>query len=266
MISRQAWTELVFLPDDTAIRTSEHHGTSLRRANEAWGHWVALVLDVQALVDEPRDDALALACLSAGDEFQASTYAALTGFYRQAVATLRPAIEGLLTGAYFRSFPDPERFQQWADGHRAGTPWASEIRKALRKKEPLTRFENEGCTLLDRDGWFNTLYQLLSAFLHGRPAYADVEGGRLPTTNVDLWGGSNGPVYEPTAFVMWSRFYFNAVLFCLLMVGLADDRVISIDNPTDLSYEAFLKRLFEWLPRPGTHRVAVEVAQYLCPR
>lgn len=260
IIDSETWTSLVWLADDTSIRTSDHHGTILRDAHEMWGHWVALVLDVQSLLDRPHDDPLQVATLSAGDEWQASTYAALTGFYRQSVACLRPAIEGLLAGAYFRAFPDPDRQAKWADGDETARLRFGEVRGKLAQVEPYRQFDQ----FLTRPGWAERLYDLLSAFQHGRPSYAD-SAGTMPTTNVELWGGSNGPVYDDKAFMLWARAYFNTLLFCLMIVGLAEPRIIDLEKPEELPYIAFLRRVWDSHPVPGVPRVAIPIAEYLDP-
>lgn len=260
LISKETWRELVWLADDTSIRTSDHHGSILRDANEMYGHWLTLVLDVQSLLDRPRDDALQLATLSAGDEWQASTYAAFTGFYRQAIACLRPAMEGLLAGAYFRAFPDPAAEAMWADGDENARLAPAAVRRTLAKAEPYQHFDH----FLTHPGWVETLYGLLSAFQHGRPSHTD-KGGRMPTTNVELWGGSNGPVYEERAFMLWARAYFNTMLLSLLIIGLAEPRITEIEKPTELPFIAFLDRLWRAHPEPGVPGVLVPVARYLDP-
>jgi hypothetical protein len=96
LVDEATWMELISLPDDASIRTSDHHGGLLRAALDVWSHWIGLVLDVQSLVTAPRDDPLALACLVVSDELQASTFGALTGFYRQAIAGLRSALDAVV--------------------------------------------------------------------------------------------------------------------------------------------------------------------------
>src|SRR5207249_1807515 len=120
-------------------------------------------------------------------------------------------------GAYFRAIPDPQKFAQWADGHREGQVWMRDVRKQLSTVEPYRRFEGSpddgsetvGATLLGTSGWLNVLYAHLSGFSHGRPFYVGPSGNRLPSSNVELWGGSNGPVYEPRSVSLWSSFYFD---------------------------------------------------------
>ncbi|HDM77923.1 MAG TPA: hypothetical protein ENG51_15885, partial [Deltaproteobacteria bacterium] len=197
LVDHDTWRSLVWLADDVSLRTSEHHGTLLRRASQFLEHWCLLVIDLQSLVTNPQDDPLSLTCLNAHNDFQAFLHLILTGFYRQAIASLRIAMEAVLTGAYFRLFPDPNKFQFWADGYREGQIWMKTIRDKLKQHKRCRRFEQGEHPLLGKNGWVDFLYSRLSAFNHGRPFYTDQQGHQLPTSNVELWGGSNGPVYEP---------------------------------------------------------------------
>lgn len=93
LIDAKTWGNITTLPDGVSIRTSDQHGTLFKNASQFTNHWIELILDVQALTLNPREDALALSCLDAHDDFQASIYAALTGYYRQSIGSLRYALE-----------------------------------------------------------------------------------------------------------------------------------------------------------------------------
>jgi hypothetical protein len=168
LIDQETWGSITTLPDDVSLRTSEHHGTLLKNAHELWGHWIAMELDIQSLTDNPRDDALSIACLNASDDFQASIYTVLTGFYRHSIAALRAALEAVIAGAYFRAHPDPVKIQQWADGHREGQLWVKEVRTKLKNRKPYSLFEKCEHPLMAQGGWVEFLYGRLSAFSHGR--------------------------------------------------------------------------------------------------
>jgi hypothetical protein len=144
----------------------------------------------------------------------------------------------------------------------------SKVRKSLSTVEPFSRFETSthgvsapSETLLGREGWLNFLYAHLSGFSHGCPFYLGDSGNRLPSSNVELWGGSNGPVYEPRSVRLWSRFYFDVALISLLVVGLTDRRLLSISNPADIHYLAYLERLFA--SHFGPPPIAREIVLYL---
>lgn len=263
LVDASTWPGLASLPDDVSIRTSDHHGETLRHAYELWSHWPGLTLDLQSLVPDPGEDALALAPLIVSDELQASPYAALTGFYRQAIAGLRPALEATMAGAYFRAFPSREKFKQWADGHGGGELWMKESRPELAKVTPYVQFEDprEDVPFLGRSGWVNFIYQRLNSFSHGRPQYTDEDGNQIPTNNVGLWGGSNGPVYEPRSVRLWSVFYFDIGLLCLLLTGLAEPRILHIGRPNDLPYFVLLERLISW--HHGPPSIARKIVRHL---
>lgn len=116
LIDKETWLSVVHLPDDVSLRTSDHHGTLVRRAYETWGMWVSLQLDVQATFEPPdrfSEDVLQVSCLNVTDELHASLYFMLTGFYRQAISVLRSALDGVVAGAFFRAYPDRVRATRW---------------------------------------------------------------------------------------------------------------------------------------------------------
>ena len=120
LVDPETWRSITSLPDDVSLLTSEQHGQTLRSAHAAWSHWPGLVLDIQRLSVDISIDPLAVAALNATDEFQASVYAALTGFYRQAIGALRPAIEAMLVAVYFKMLPDRGGFAKWLEGSAPG--------------------------------------------------------------------------------------------------------------------------------------------------
>ena len=54
--------------------------------------------------------------LEAGDDFQAATYTALTGFYRLSVAALRSALELTAIGAWSQVCRKQKEFRSWRSG------------------------------------------------------------------------------------------------------------------------------------------------------
>lgn len=94
-------------------------------------------------------------------------------------------------------------------------------------------------------------YQRLSGFIHGRPYHKDDAGNRVPTTNGVLWQ-SNGPIYEPRAFVLWSRFFMDTVLLAVVLTGLAEPRLLTLHAPQDISFVKLMGNLIEMQPRPNS--------------
>jgi len=72
LIDRRTWVSVTGLPDDVSLRTSDHHGTVIRRAQDCWGEWISLVLDIQSLGADPTRDSLAVAAMNVADELQVS--------------------------------------------------------------------------------------------------------------------------------------------------------------------------------------------------
>ena len=95
--------------------------------------------------------------------------------------------------------------------------------------------------------------------------YTDDDGNQIPTTNVGLWGGSNGPVYERRSMRLWSVYYFEIGLLCLLLVGLAEPRVLHVRKATDLPYFVFLDRVISWRLAPPL-AVTKRIVEYLATR
>lgn len=142
-IDQSTWQSVTGLPDDVSIRTSDHHGTVIRRAHDCWGDWISLVLDIQSLCDDPMDDSLAVAAMNVTDELQVSVYLALTGFYRQAIGSLRAALEGMLAALYFSAVSDQAAIDGWLAGTDEGRVWVRKVRLELRELEPFSRFEQQ---------------------------------------------------------------------------------------------------------------------------
>jgi hypothetical protein len=265
LIDQSTWQSVTGLPDDVSLRTSDHHGTVIRCAHDSWGEWISLVLDIQGLCDDPMRDSLAVAAMNVTDELQVSVYLALTGFYRQAIGTLRAALEGMPAALHFSVVSDQAAIDEWLAGTDEGRLWVRKVRLKLSESEPFAQFEQQvNWPLFADGGWFAWLYETLSAFVHGRPAHTSKSGRRMETTNGGLWG-SNGPIYHDGAFEFWARLYFNAILLSALLAGLAKPELTTLAKPSSLSLEAFLEQLFEYHPEPGVPRVAAVIAEHLFP-
>jgi hypothetical protein len=109
--------------------------------------------------------------------------------------------------------------------------------------------------------YYALLGSLLARGLHGRPYFVNRFGDRIPAMNVELWGGSNGPIYEERSVRLWNAYYFDTSLLALLLVGLAEPRLVKLAKPQDIPYSVFLERLlsFHLYPLP----LARTIAQHL---
>src|SRR6185437_8265266 len=86
LIDEATWAGITHLPDDVAIRTSDHNGIRLKLLYSLWGDWI------EATGDPSRQDDLFSCMLDACDAFQCTNFLFLHGYYRAALAQLRVAL------------------------------------------------------------------------------------------------------------------------------------------------------------------------------
>lgn len=215
LIDRATWAGIVTLPDDVAIRTSNHHGRTLARLYDVWRAWVECIGEAQ--------DALFSGMLDAGDDFQSATYAALTGFYRPSISALRSALELMTISTWAQVCGKAAEYQAWRRGNstvsfRQACDGLIGATKALRERLWLavndTLFDQK--TADNEGGFARRIYNKMSGFSHARPGYSD---GDIR--------GSNGPIYVQSAFshVAWVQFETYGLCFVLYLLGRTDAKV-----------------------------------------
>jgi hypothetical protein len=185
------------LPDDVAMRTSDHHGTQLTDIYSLWGDWI------EANGDD-YDEPLFAAMLDAVDCFQSSTFDALHGYYRSALSNLRSALELVAIGALGDLAPTNDAYLRWqSSGATLSFP---DCRQRLRRLSP----EPASMLLFKQAGWMEALYYDLCAYAHSRP----------DATDGAMWE-SNGPVYATAAFmrVYGKQLATYAACFHMVKVG-----------------------------------------------
>src|SRR6266513_5600176 len=83
LISKKIWNDIVGLPDDVAIRTSNEFGSILKDTSDFQTELVGVSLALQDLViqsgSKVEDAPICHVLLAAGDELAASIYNSLTG-------------------------------------------------------------------------------------------------------------------------------------------------------------------------------------------
>jgi len=210
LVDKEIWHGITVLPDDVAIRTSNHHGGLLKMLYDLWGAWIEAVGEDQ--------DFLYDTLLDAADEFQAATFNALHGYYRQAIGCLRNALEQITIGTYCQVCGKATDFAQWKAGQTKITfGQACDGLARAASVQPLNAhlqatlndsFFNQK-TRTNQGGWARRLYSELSDYAHTRPGF----------TNVDMWA-SNGPVYVREAFVSFGEMYLQTSALGFLLVKL----------------------------------------------
>jgi hypothetical protein len=215
IIDEETWGSIVTLPDDVAVRTTNYHGTTIRQLHNLWGAWIECVGEKQ--------DCMFPVMLEAGDDFQAATYNALTGFYRLSVAALRSALELTAIGTWAQVCEKQKEFRSWRSGKfplsfgeacdglsGATTP----LRAHLRATVNDSVFDQRNST--DEGGFARRIYSGISEFSHSRPGHADSDMRE-----------SNGPIYVASAFnhVAWMQFETLGLCFILLLIARPKERL-----------------------------------------
>ena len=208
-IDKATWSSIVTLPDDVAVRTSNHHGMTLQQLDDLWGAWIESIGE--------NNDLMSSAMLDAGDDFQSATYTALTGFYRLSITALRSALELTTIGAWAQVCAKTKEYNKWRDGKltlsfgqacdgliAAKSPLRDELRKTV--KDSL--FDQK--TPASEGGHARRIYDGISNYSHARPGHSD---GDIR--------GSNGPIYVKSAFnhVSWIQFEAIGLCFVLLLIA-----------------------------------------------
>jgi hypothetical protein len=208
-IDKATWRSIATLPDDVAIRTSNHHGSTLRQLHDLWEAWVDSYGEVQ--------DCLLPAMLDAGDDFQSATYAALTGFYRLSASALRSALELTTIATWAQVTGKDGQFRAWRHGQSIlsfGNACDGLIASTRKLQDHLRTTVNDSLfdqkTPATEGGFVRRIFDGLSDFLHSRPGYPDGDMRQ-----------SNGPIYVKSAFkhVSWIQFETMGICFVLLLLG-----------------------------------------------
>lgn len=210
LVDEITWRGITVLPDDVSIRTSNHHGGLLKILYDLWAAWIDAVGSDQ----DPLYDTI----LDAADEFQAATFNALHGYYRQAVGCLRNALELIAIATYCQVCGKVGEYAKWRAG-QAEIPFREACdglagASALHTLNAHT-LTTLGDTIFNQKtkaapgGWARRLYDELSDYSHTRPGF----------TNVDMWA-SNGPIYVTEALVLTAEMYMQVSALCFVLVKL----------------------------------------------
>lgn len=212
LITRDDWRQLTILPDDVAVRTSNHNGTQLY-------HLVGLQAEWLDAVGDDTSEFLYTPILDAANEFEAASFDALHGYYRQALAGLRSACDSVSIAAACQVTQDTTRYSFWRVGTiRLTYGWACDTLGADTKIKLLESHMH--AKLHDSifaqkkgsfsGGWARRCFDNLSEYVHARPRF----------TNISMWA-SNGPIYDYMAFSKFVQLFVESTLLCHFLVAIA---------------------------------------------
>jgi hypothetical protein len=198
LVDEKTWAGITHLPDDVAIRTSDHNGHRLELLYSLWGDWIT------ATGDPERPDELFSCMLDAGDAFQCANFLFLHGYYRSAMAELRVVLELVIIGAYGNLMPSDPDYIVWKMS-------GSELGFTRFRKRMHAMLRSDQCKWLLADEEFpHKAFQQLCNFTHSRPNSSDGA----------LWK-SNGPVYSHEAAMLTFFTILSVYAICYLVVRMA---------------------------------------------
>jgi hypothetical protein len=245
------WTELQAVPDDVCLQTTEYHGSALRVQRELHSAWIERI--GYAKDDSLMEDTLNQVAFEVEAEWHACTFEGLHGFYRQAISTLRAALERTIIALRYQDDPSDPHFKNWLAGKELlpFQPVCDQLVKMNRTVQALNdhlikggrprfvwRKQGNGVT----QEWVGRLYADLCHYSHCRPNH----------TSGDLWGGP-GPVYDPEAFKLTDRFYRETSAVCWFIAKVArpslalPDIVRGLVASAELEWKGIGESAFEFL-------------------
>lgn len=208
LIDRAAWEDIQTLPETVAVFTSNDHGKELRLLSKLWGCWVES-LEPGNVVPASKK-AVHRACLVATVEFEAATFNALHGFYRVVADSLRSAVEQMTIATNVELSGKDADVKSWLDGTQQLFFGAS--CDSLQNRFPEARlrslFQQEDGR--SEEGWIRSFHRALSDYSHGRPTFDALE----------MWEGSNGPIYVESAFLWCAKMWLYAYAACVTLLKL----------------------------------------------
>ncbi len=210
LISQETWSGITGLPDDVAIRTSDHNGNALGEAYWLWGRWIEAIGETE--------DALFAPMLDANDDLQASMFDALHGYYRTGFSALRNVLE-LMTIGTCGALRNSQQYTNWRDGSaefKFGTacnqlsnaPLLDAFNRRIRAAGYQSLWDTKKGAL--PGGYARRLYRDLCNYAHSRPGFTD---GDLRS--------SNGPIYVGSVFRDWYYAYLRTISLCSISMFLA---------------------------------------------
>lgn len=217
LVDHPTWEDIQTLPETVAVFTSNDHGAKLRLLTDLWGCWVETL---QTEIVPVSKSAVHRACLVATDEFQAATFNALHGFYRVVADSLRSTVEQMTIATNLELRRNDGESQSWLDGTQQflfGTSCDT-----LQNRFPATRlkrlFQQDGGQ--NEEGWIRSFHRALSDYSHGRPGFDALE----------MWEGSNGPIYVKSAFLWCVKMWLFAYATCVILLKLTRPELGKIGN------------------------------------
>ncbi len=217
LIDKEVWDHINWLTNDVSLRTSDNHGTEIKILFRLW----------EAIIDQLniKEDTISKSLLDVADEFQASLFNLLNGYYRVSASCLRNALEISIYALYFQFSDQHDEFDLWLKNHgdkrfnkiKSFGNVCNQLNNRKEFKELNNAVDEEfGFSLFNQkireksQGTVRQLHDHLSKFVHSRPEY----------THGKMWK-SNGPVYAPKIFNYISELYLDTFILIYIFIKLS---------------------------------------------
>jgi hypothetical protein len=209
LISEDAWNGIMTLAGDVAIRTTSHQGERIELLYDLWSGWVH---------ELPSGSMVAHAMLDSSDDFAAALFNLTHGYYKQALFSLRSALEIMTMACPCELSANSDRWDAWLRGAelRFARECDSLQSSALIQTIDQPVFVATGGSLYTaNDGttthtWARNLYRRLSQYAHARDA----------ASNAQFWE-SNGPIYSAEGMKVSYHCFLETYVLTLLVAKLA---------------------------------------------
>jgi hypothetical protein len=107
-VDRDTWLGITGLPDDVAIRNSDHNGKALGDVCSLRPRWLAAIGDDADTLSDPM--------LNAGDDLQNSIFNGMHGYYRAGFSALRSVVELMMIGTCGAFVNNSRMYADWSGG------------------------------------------------------------------------------------------------------------------------------------------------------
>ncbi len=208
LLSEEKWASLTDLATDVLLRTTDYLGSMIDDMLTQAHAWLC------ALPTDPASAPFVFdAHLDAHNEFKAAPFIASHGWYRQATAALRNALEVMTHAVRFAVRNDSTGYQAWRNG-TADAPKFGNSSDLIGQNPPVARidatFGGAGIFGVNPPGVLRSLYADVCRYAHSQPGYTDA----------DIWQ-SNGPVFIGRAFTQLWLDFCDVLLVSYVLLKIA---------------------------------------------
>jgi hypothetical protein len=206
ILGKKEWSSLMTLPTDVLLRTTDYLGPMVDDMLTQSYAWLRSLPD-----DSTSMPFMFEVALDTHDELNAAPFIATHGWYRQATAALRNALEAMTHAARYAVKNDTAGYTSWrAGGQDPKFGNSIDIIGASGKVAPIETMLGGSALFGNKpNGVMRTLYADVCRYAHSAPGF----------TNAEIWS-SNGPVFVGQGFTQFWLDYSDTLMACYVLLKL----------------------------------------------